>query len=405
MTPAPSTRSGTPKKRPARKPKPASGDGTLTSEEKALLAQKDYEEAVEERVRSMQIGEEAKRRLAQEKAGALEIPKLETLDRFLRRKMPPQKYLIDGLWQADGNVLLAAQSKGGKTTIVGNLARSLVDGDAFMDHFEVVETRTVALLDFEMSEHMLQDWMREQSIRNRRNMALVPMRGRAGAFRITDDATRALWARIIEDAGAEVLILDPLRPIIDAIGLKESNELGEFLQAFAALKVEAGISEGLIVHHYGHGAQRASGDSRLLGWPDAIWNGTLQEVNDPTSIHYFQAYGRDVNVPRGVVLMDDFKRLDFKTDVPEESKTVLYDRLVEWLEKQKELDEEAVAKGEELKSHAPGERKTSQIISAGIKGITKHTVAPELEQARKAERVVLRDEGNGKPKWYSAPAS
>lgn len=407
MTP---TRRSAPKRRPAGKrpvdstpPSASDEDGTLTPEEEAEEERLRYERDVQDRVLTLELTEEAKRRVAEKKAGALVIPKPVRLDRFLRREIPGARFLIDGLWPADGNVMYSAQRKVGKTTAVGNLCRSLVDGDPFMDHFEVMETRSVALLDFEMTEVMLQEWMKRQGIRNRRSVSLLPLRGMASTFQITDDKTRARWARMIEDTGAEVLILDPLRPIIDALGLKEANEVGPLLQAFAALKVEAGIREGLVVHHHGHGAQRAVGDSRLETWPDAMWNGTMEDPNDLTSIHYFQALGRDVHVPRGVVLMDDFNRLEFKTDAEDESKSIVYDRLVAWLTQALAEDEEAVANGEELRGHEPGERKSGQIERAGIKGITKHTVAGELAAAVKANRVRVRDLGTGRPKWYSLP--
>ncbi|KAF2412525.1 hypothetical protein B1729_14530 [Microbacterium sp. B35-04] len=383
---------------------PSDEEGTLTPRQKALISRKAREREIRERVRSLEIGEEARRRLAEKKAGALEIPEPYRLDLFLKREMPgDEEYLIDGLWPVDGNVVFTAARKFGKTTAVGNLCRSLVDGDPFMDYFEVMDTRKVYLLDFEMTERMLQGWLRHQGIQRKRSITVHPLRGQASTFAITDDKTRALWARMIEDTGAEVLILDPLRPVIDALNIKEANEVGPLLQAFAALKLEAGLREGLVVHHHGHGAQRAVGDSRLETWPDAMWSGTMEDHSDPESIHYFQAMGRDVNVPRGVVLLDEARRQTFRTSVEDEAKAVLFDRLVEWLEKALAQDLEAVERGETPK-HQPGERNTSQIEAARIPGFGSNgKSAKELEMAVNAERVVLRDEGKGKSKWYSLP--
>lgn len=379
---------------------PSDADGTLSRKER-LKARRERD--IREKVRAYEVIDEAKRRYAEKKAGALVIPKPVRLDRFLRREIPGTKYLIDKLLPTDGNVMLSAPRKYGKTTMVGNLIRSLVDGDRFMDYFDVLETRKVILLDFEMTELMLQDWLRTQGIQNKRNLSVWPLRGQAGTFNIVDDKTRAIWAQMIRDTGAEVLIVDPLRPVIDALGIKEANEVGPLLQAFASLKVEAGIREGFVAHHHGHGAQRAVGDSRLETWPDAMWNGTMEDPNDPAMPHYFQALGRDVHVPRGVVLMDDFKRLEFKTDVEEEGKSVLFDRLVEWLKKALEEDLVAVEAGEELK-HQPGERNTSQIEKAGLKGFGGNGKSAEpLREAVAAERIVARPEGRGKPTWYALP--
>ncbi|MFK4761565.1 AAA family ATPase [Microbacterium sp. ZW T5_45] len=390
-------------------PAAADEDGALSPEDDAkvtrIALRKDREDDIRYKVRMLEISEEAKQRVAAKKAGSLVIPKPVRLDRFLRRRIPGTKFLIDKLLPTDGNALLSAPRKYGKTTMVGNLIRSLVDGDPFMGCFEVTEARKVVLLDFEMTELMLQHWLKTQGIKNTRNLSVWPLRGQAATFNILDDRTRARWAQMIKATGAEVLIIDPLRPVLDALGIKEANEVGPLLQAFAALKVEADIREGFIAHHHGHGAQRAVGDSRLETWPDAMWNGTMEDPNDPELPHYFQALGRDVHVPRGVVLMDAFKRLEFKTDVGEESKSVLFDRLVVWLTKALEDDLKAVKAGETLK-HEPGERNTGQIEKAGLTGFGGNgRSADPLRQVVKTGRVVLRSEGEGKPNWYSLPPS
>ncbi|MFT3799461.1 AAA family ATPase [Microbacterium sp.] len=392
---------------PMFKPASKKASGSLSPEENETAEHMregyDFETGVNTRLRTMREADEAKRRYAEEKAGGLVIPKPTRLDRFLRREIPGEKYLIDGLLVTDGNAMLSAPRKYGKTTMIGNLCRSLVDGEPFLDHFEVMETRKVTLLDFEMTERQLQDWLRVQGIQHQRNLSVWPLRGLAATFNILDDRTRDRWARMIQDTGAEVLIVDPLRPVIDALGIKEANEVGPLLQAFAALKVEAGIREGFVAHHHGHGAQRAVGDSRLETWPDAMWNGTMEDPNDPEMPHYFQALGRGVYVPRGVVVMDDFQRLEFRTDVAEESKSVIFDRLVAWLEAALADDVAAVKRGEALK-HAPGERNTGQIEKSGLVGFGPNGKSAEpLAQAVRAERVALRDEGKGRSKWYSLP--
>jgi RecA-family ATPase len=72
------------------------------------------------------------------------------------------RWRING-WQPTGSrVVLAAQFKSGKTVLVGNLIRSLVDGNSWLGAHDV----TVALLDDEMSENQLDEWLREQAIRH-----------------------------------------------------------------------------------------------------------------------------------------------------------------------------------------------------------------------------------------------
>ena len=101
--------------------------------------------------------------------------------------------------------------------------------------------------------------------------------------------------------GADYLILDCLRPILDALGLDESHDAGQFLVAFDALLSEAGISDAVIAHHMGHGSERARGDSRLIDWPDATWKIVREEKTDT---RYFSANGRDVDVWEGQLTFD-----------------------------------------------------------------------------------------------------
>ena len=94
-----------------------------------------------------------------------------------------------------------------------------------------------------------------------------------------------------------VMIIDCLRPILDALGLDEHRDAGRFLVAFDALLAKPSSATRLLIQHMGHANERARGDSRLQDWPDAIWR-LVREDDDPASPRYFTAYGRDVDVAR-----------------------------------------------------------------------------------------------------------
>ena len=100
-----------------------------------------------------------------------------------------------------------------------------------------------------------------------------------------------------------VMIIDCLRPVLDALGLDENRDVGRFLVAWDALMKEAAIPDATLVQHMGHANGRARGDSRLLDWPDVGWK-LVRENDDPSSPRYFSAYGRDVNVPEGRLSFD-----------------------------------------------------------------------------------------------------
>ena len=172
----------------------------------------------------------------------------------------------------------------------------------------------VVLIDTEMSENMLRHWVRDQNIDNTAAVVdLCVLRGKVSAFNLLSDRCRTEWVTRLRGLACDYLILDCLRPVLDALGLDESHDAGTFLAAFDALLVEAGVGDGLIVHHMGHVGERARGDSRLQDWPDAVWR-LVRETDDPGSPRYFTAHGRDVHVAEGrlsfACLVDAFRDMD-----------------------------------------------------------------------------------------------
>lgn len=212
--------------------------------------------------------------------------------------MPPAEttWRIDGWMPTDARIVMAAQRKAGKTTTVGNLIRSLIDGDAWLGTADVNPiSGTVVLLDFEMSQSKLTDWLRDQKIGDPSRLIVVPMRGKGGGFDILDDRTRAEWAAKLRQANCGYLILDCLRPVMDALGMDEDKQAGRFLTAFDALLNEAGVSEAAVIHHMGHNGERSRGDSRLRDWPDVEWKIVRKDPDDDASPRFISAYGRDVD--------------------------------------------------------------------------------------------------------------
>ncbi|CAI9407873.1 hypothetical protein AESSP_01913 [Aestuariimicrobium sp. T2.26MG-19.2B] len=113
-----------------------------------------------------------------------------------------------------------------------------------------------------------------------------------------------MWAGVL--SGDDIVILDCLRPALDALGLSENTEAGQFLTAFGELLGEACVPEAIAIHHTGHAGERSRWDSRILD-PDAIWSlrrdGEDAGANVASAPRYFSAYGRDVEQPE--------RRLDF----------------------------------------------------------------------------------------------
>ncbi|GLI00321.1 AAA family ATPase [Phytohabitans aurantiacus] len=263
--------------------------------------------------------EEAKKRRAAELAGDINVPDLVALPDFLAEVDDTPLWRFDGLWPRQGNIVLAAQYKAGKTTTVGNVLRSLADGDRFLGVFDVepVTDGSIVLCDFEMPRVKLRDWLRRQEIRNADRIHLVPMRGLASTFDLLDDVIRASWVEKLRAAEARVWIVDCLGPILSSLGFSENEnrEVGRFLDALTATAAAAGVDEVLLVHHMGHAAERSRGASRLRDWPDAEWRLLRKKDDDnpladaePAARRFFSAFGRDVDVREGQLVYDDARK-------------------------------------------------------------------------------------------------
>ena len=126
--------------------------------------------------------------------------------------------------------MVVAQFKSGKSTLIGNLLRSLVDGDRFLGHADVVRlSGTAILLDTEMHQSTLDDWLEAQRIACDDRIIRLSLKGSLGSFDLLDDEMRAAWAARLRQYAVEYLILDNMRPVLDVHGLDEHHDVGDSL--------------------------------------------------------------------------------------------------------------------------------------------------------------------------------
>jgi AAA domain-containing protein/bifunctional DNA primase/polymerase-like protein len=279
---------------------------------------KAFRDDFEKKQRTAIVKEAADADALRRAAGEIPAPWLKPLPDLLSEVDEEAVYRIDRLFPTGGNVLLVAQYKSGKTTLLGNVIRSLVDAEPFLgvvdpDPMEdapagftvapLEDGERVVLLDLELDERTLRRWLRDQGISNRDAVSVRSLRGRVAEFDIRDAESRTRWADLLREMGCRVLVVDPLMPLLAHYGCDENDnsEVGRVLYALDQLKAEAGISEMFIAHHMGHTAERGRGASVLRGWPDAEWKLTREgkkgEEPPPDAQRYLSALGRDVDVP------------------------------------------------------------------------------------------------------------
>lgn len=241
------------------------------------------------------------RRLARDRLDAEERPPFElegplTLRERLARPREDPRWRVEGWLPAQGRAVFAAQAKAGKTTTVVSLVRSLVDAVPFLGRDAVQQvTGRVLVIDFEMTEHQLDDWYGAAGLLAQERVLVMPMRGQAHGFDLRDEDLRRRWSDLLVENEVEVVIWDCLRPVMDALGLDENHDAGLLLTAFDAMLRDANSPEAVIVHHMGHTSERARGDSRIVGWGDANWKLVVDEEAGDHGDRFISAYGRTVD--------------------------------------------------------------------------------------------------------------
>lgn len=263
---------------------------------------------LEEMFRAEHTRRVAKRLLDAEERPFTPMPPAVSLTKRFASARPVVGYRIDDWFVEGGHVVLVAQYKSGKTTTLANFVRSVVDGEPFLGVAKTTPVDSVVMLDFEMSPAQIEAWLQDVNIRNTDRVHLVTLRGAASSFDILNPTRRREWAARLRELNAQIATVDCLRPAMDALGLNEHSDAGVWLGAFDELLQEAGIPEALLVHHSGHGGDRSRGDSRILDWPDGIWNLVRADRDDLNSKRFISAKGRDISVDEGELVFDRVTR-------------------------------------------------------------------------------------------------
>jgi hypothetical protein len=289
-------------------------DPDPTADDAALVA------ANAERARLYRLGEEVERQRAQRAARRLldaedaaasfrAPPWRSTLTDELNIPDEPVAYSVDKVLPTGGNVLLTAQFKAGKTTLVNQLARSLADRSPFLGRFDVHAGGRIALWNYEVDDRQYRRWLRDVGIRDTDRVTLLNLRG----YRVpvTVDYVEDWVVKWLQDHEIETWVVDPFARAFTGNGKSENDntEVGAFLDTLDVIKNRAGVSDLILPTHTGRaefeaGEERARGATRLDDWADVRWFLT----KDDDDVRYFRAMGRDVDVPEEKLTFDEHSR-------------------------------------------------------------------------------------------------
>lgn len=221
----------------------------------------------------------------------------------------PVRYAVEGLVPAGGNVLLAAQFKAGKTTLVTNLARTFADGGEFLGRFAVnapTEGR-FALWNYEVDAAQYRRWMRESRIAAPERIVALHLRGYSVPITVPRVAQWCVeWLKRHE---VRWWCLDPFARAFTGKSENDNTEVARWLDALDEVKHRAGVEMLVLPAHTGRevhevGRERVRGATRLDDWADVRWLLTRDEAGS----RFLRATGRDVEVAEEQLTHDEATR-------------------------------------------------------------------------------------------------
>jgi hypothetical protein len=217
------------------------------------------------------------------------------------------KWTIKDVFPTGANVTLTAQYKAGKTTLINSLAKSLADGEKFLNYFDQPDHKgRIVIFNYEVSENQYRRWMNDVAIESSDKITLVHLRGKR--LPLIVPRVEDLVVGILKDLDAQTWILDPFARAFTGCGDENSNsDVGLFLDTLDVIKDRAGVSNLVLPIHTGraqeNGVDRARGATRLDDWADVRW--LLKKTQDG---RFFSADGRDVLQEEQMLTFDETTR-------------------------------------------------------------------------------------------------
>jgi len=235
----------------------------------------------------------------------------------LQQPEPEQEWVINELLPQNANVLLTAAYKSGKTTMVNNLVKSLVDDEPFLDTYGVQpHDGRVVIFNYEVDPRQYRQWLREMNIRNLDKITIVHLRGLRMPMIVEHIEDKIV--DMLAELECQTWIIDPFARAFVGSGEENSNsDVGRFLDTIDVIKDRAGVHNMVMPAHTGRstddgGMVRARGATRLDDHADVRWLMSKTEDGD----RFFAANGRDVELSERLLDFNpETRKLAFHRDL------------------------------------------------------------------------------------------
>lgn len=260
----------------------------------------DFESAVAERLLSLRVSQEAQARLH---ATEFAPPALATtFAEVLALPEPQISWTVEQLAEHGHNVLLAAQFKAGKTTLLLNLVRAMVDDVPFLGRFNCQLEGRACYLNCELTEADAQRWIKDLQFANPERALLVGLRGQPNPLASVQGQR---WlVDFLKRHNVSTLIVDTFRASYFGDSHNDNAQVARYTALLDSVKAEANVSMLVLSHHFGRkehepGQEHGQGAVELDNWADMRWLLTLGGDS-----RFLAATGRTDGIPESRLNFD-----------------------------------------------------------------------------------------------------
>lgn len=257
---------------------------------------------IDDYLQRLESQEEANRQFLESKF-ALEgqTPAGIRLDSFLSQPDEEESWRVEGLISSGSTTTIVGARKVGKTTFTYNMLDSYLHGRPLLGAFPTNPVgRRLGYVNMELTPNQSKKWFRRSPIGASDKVTVWNLRGMPNPFR--SDASTKKFAADVRSEDVEVMFIDPFSGVYTGNGKKsvDNDDVKEFLLKLEAFKVEAGVSELVILVHAGWDGSRSRGASALEDHPDTI----ITIEADKSQTRFLSAIGRDVEIEEGTLSFD-----------------------------------------------------------------------------------------------------
>lgn len=295
--------------------------------------------------------------------------KVQGMNKFLARHIKPPGWLIGSIWTNEAHGIIAGEEKTYKSMFVQDLAVSIATGTPFLNYFPVPEDKIgpVIYIQEENQESMVQDRFLKicssRGLGGRRgklppHMPLSVINNNSVDLTAGDHMQEI--ARLVQEQGAKMLILDPFYLMTPGVDENSAAEVIPVLKNLLTIKHELNCGV-IIVHHYRkqdrnnpmHGeTSRISGTGSFGRWYESML--LIERSDEDNTVKLYAKHRMSAGEPPVKVEFDmgDMGDLRYEPKVVEvktEAKK-MYDELREAVEAQPGITIAALAKMFEMRS-------------------------------------------------------